>query len=245
MAHNRFEAPTDLTALYQRYRRGKEEGIRTLTFRRKARIHSQDDSSHNLRILIGGRVLLSGVDISGHQIGGGLASPVSLFFEPFSNDTQLTHPYDAEAFEDCQLIEIEKPRLADVFGQDIDLSRVILSAAKADNLYMTRRNRVLQGHGIEQPVAAMVLDFTSGATLPLTATESQLALQAGVTYQSVSALYKDWITEDLLERAGLGRISTRLSRALRVTQDGKQVLHLISEGYSLGTAMAKRRDLIT
>lgn len=245
MAANRFEAPTDLTALYQRYRSGKEEGVRTLTFRKKARIHSRGDSSHSLSILIGGRALLTGADVSGHEIGGGLASPVSLFLEPFSNDTQLTHPYDAEAFEDCQLIEIKKPHLAEVFGQDIDLSRVILSAAKADVLNMTRRNRVLQGHGIEQPIATMVLDFTSNATLPLTATENQVALQAGVTYQSVSALYKEWLTEGLMVRTGLGRISTRLSRALRVTEDGKQVLHLVSDGYSTGTAMAKRRDLIS
>lgn len=245
MPANRFEAPAEPASIYQRYRRNPTEGIRTLAFSKKARIHSQGDSSHNLRILIKGRILLTGADISGHEIGGGLASPVSLLFEPFSNDTELTHPYDAEAFEDCQLIEIEKPHLAEAFGSEVDLSRAILAAAKADVLYMSHRNRVLQGYGVGKPVAAMVLDFTRGATLPLTATEGQVAVQAGTTTQSVSGLYQEWFTEGLLERTGLGRILTNLSRVLRVTPDGKQILHLISEGYSLDTALARRRDLIT
>lgn len=245
MPANRFEAPAEPASVYQRYRKKPEEGIRTLTFSKKARIHSQGDSSNNLRILIEGRVLLIGADISGHEIGGGLASPASLLFEPFSNDTELTHPCDAEAFEDCQLIEIGKPHLAEAFGRDIDLSRALVAAAKADNLYMSRRNRVIQGRTVEQPVAAMILDFTHGATSLLTATEEQVAVQAGTTTQSVSGLYQEWFTEGLLERTGLGRILTNLSRTLRVTQDGKQILHLISEGYSLGTALARRKDLIS
>lgn len=244
------ESAPELTQLFDNNRRNKREGVTVRQdnppgFGRKNIIFYQGDPSHNVYLLLEGRILLTrDFEKEANAISAVLVTAPSILGEPVTTNEHLPHTFSARAFDPSKMIVIQRRHLGLYLYEDPDITRAINLATNNDLAALNQRVLTLSGGSMEQKAASASLVITQNGELVLGGTQEDLAMMAGATRASINKLLGDWEREGVIESSTILGLPNPLRRYRHFSESGIRTAQLMSEGYSLEEALEEQKTSI-